>query len=151
MRALVQRVSWAEVSVEGEVVGKIDHGLLVYVGVATDDTAAQVDWLAAKVARLRIFEDEHDKMNRSVRDARGGVLVVTNFTLLANAQKGRRPSFIAAARPQAAEPISESFVQALRSHGVQVATGKFGATMAIRSEADGPVNVVIDTPAVPAE
>jgi D-tyrosyl-tRNA(Tyr) deacylase len=146
MRAIVQRVIWAEVSVGGEVIGRIDHGLLVYVGVAGDDTPRQVQWLAAKVATLRIFEDSQDKMNRSVQDIAGSVLVVTNFTLLADAQKGRRPSFIAAARPEVAKPISDSFVEALRDQGVRVATGEFGAMMTIRSEADGPVNLVIDTP-----
>jgi len=146
VRAVVQRVAWAEVAVDGEVVGKIEQGLLVYVGVATDDTDRQVQWLAAKVANLRIFEDDQDKMNRSVQDIAGGILVVTNFTLLADAQKGRRPSFIAAARPEIAEPISESFVAALRDEGVHVATGKFQAMMAVRSEADGPVNLIIDTP-----
>jgi len=151
MRAVVQRVAWAEVAVDGQVVGRIDRGLLVYIGVADGDTGREADWLAAKVANLRIFEDANDKMNQSVRDVRGGVLVVTNFTLLADAQKGRRPSFAAAARPEAAEPISEEFIQAIGNRGVPVAKGRFGAMMAVRSEADGPVNVIIDTPAVPAE
>jgi D-aminoacyl-tRNA deacylase len=147
MRALVQRVAWAEVLVAGEVVGKIGPGLLTYVAVAYEDTSQQVEWLAEKVANLRIFEDEQGKMNINVRDARGGVLVVTNFTLLADAQKGRRPSFEAAARPETAEPLTEQFLAALRAQGVEVAAGRFGADMAVRSQAAGPVNVIIDTPA----
>ena len=149
MRALVQRVDWAEVQVADEVIGKIGPGLLVYVGAADGDASPQAEWLAEKVANLRIFEDEQGKMNINVRDARGGVLVVTNFTLLADAQKGRRPSFVAAARPETAEPLTREFVAALRRHGVEVATGSFGAMMAVRSQAAGPVNVIIDTPAAP--
>lgn len=151
MRAIVQRVAWAEVHVDGEAIGGVGPGLLVYVGVAIDDTDAQARWLAEKVAHLRIFEDGQGKMNVSVRDARGGVLVVTNFTLMADAQKGRRPSFVAAAPPETAEPLSEAFIAAIRDLGVPVETGRFRATMAIRSEVDGPVNVIIDTPAASAE
>ncbi|MFW6153781.1 MAG: D-aminoacyl-tRNA deacylase [Planctomycetota bacterium] len=149
MRALIQRVAWAEVEVDGAVIGRIDRGLLVYVAAAPGDTDRQVQWLSDKVVNLRIFEDGQGKMNRCVRDARGGVLVVTNFTLMADAQKGRRPSFIGAARPEEAEPLTERFVKAIAASGVPVASGRFGAMMAVRSQADGPVNVMVDAPAVP--
>ena len=146
MRALVQRVGWAEVVVDGRNVGRIEAGLLVYVAVGVDDTQAEAQWLAAKIADLRIFEDEGGKLNMSVRDARGGVLAVSNFTLLADARHGRRPAFADAAPAEQAEPIHEAFVAALRGEALNVATGLFGAHMAIRSRTDGPVNIVIDTP-----
>lgn len=146
MRALVQRVGWAEVVVDGRNVGRIEAGLLVYVAVGLDDTRADAAWLAAKIADLRIFEDEEGKLNMSVRDARGGVLAVSNFTLLADARHGRRPAFADAAPAEQAEPIHEAFVAALRGEALNVATGLFGARMAVRSRTDGPVNVVIDTP-----
>ena len=147
MRALLQRVAEARVTVAGEVVGQIGAGLLVYVGVAPDDTPAAARWLARKVANLRIFADEQDKLNRNVRDARGSVLVVSNFTLLADARRGRRPSFVSAAGGDAAEPLTRAFVDALRGEGLEVATGVFGAMMSIDSQAAGPVNVLVDTPA----
>ena len=150
MRALVQRVAWAEVEVDGEIPGRIDEGLLVYVGVATTDTERQVEWLAEKVANLRIFPDKEAKLNRSVQDVQGGVLVVSNFTLYGDARKGRRPSFIGAAAGEAAEPLTEAFIAALADRGCQVATGRFGAMMRVRSEGAGPVNVIVDTPAASA-
>ena len=145
MRVLVQRVAWAEVEADGQVVGRIEQGLLVYAGVGLTDTPADAQWLAEKVVNLRIFQDEQGKMNRSVRDVGGGVLAVSNFTLLADARKGRRPAFVAAAPFDAARPIHEAFLDALDRQGVQVAAGLFGATMAIRSQAAGPVNVLIDS------
>jgi D-aminoacyl-tRNA deacylase len=149
MRALIQRVAWAEVAVEGQVVGRTGPGLLVYIGAAPTDTLRDAQWLAEKVASLRIFEDENGKLNRSVRDARGGVLVVSNFTLLADAQKGRRPSFAGAASADQAEPLANAFTEALAGQGLGVETGRFGATMAVRSEAAGPVNILLDSPAAP--
>ena len=146
MRALVQRVDWAEVQEGGQVVGKIGPGLLVYVGVGSSDTPAQAAWLARKVADLRIFEDEQGKLNLSVRDARGSVLAVSNFTLLADARKGRRPSFVAAAPAEQALPVHQAFLEALRQAGLPLASGVFGGSMQIRSQAAGPVNVIIDTP-----
>ena len=146
MRALVQRVDWAEVRVAGQTTGQIDRGLLVYVGVATRDTAADAARLAEKVAQLRIFEDEDGKLNLSCRDARGGVLAISNFTILADTRKGRRPAFIAAAQPELAERLYDIFSAALAEQGVQVARGVFRATMQIRSAAAGPVNVLIDVP-----
>ena len=147
MRALVQRVAEAAVEVDGRTVGRIGEGLLVYVGVAVGDTVRQAEWLAEKVAHLRIFRDEQEKLNRSVLDVGGEVLAVSNFTLLADARKGRRPAFVAAAGYEQARPVDEAFVEALRASGVAVATGSFGASMAVFSEGDGPVNIIIDTPA----
>jgi D-tyrosyl-tRNA(Tyr) deacylase len=146
MRVLVQRVRYAEVQVSGQTVGRIDHGLLVYLGVADGDGPEQARWLAEKVSQMRIFEDEDGKMNLSVRDARGGVLVVPSFTLLADARQGRRPTFDAAARPEAARALFEQFAAALETTGLAVARGAFGADMSIRSDADGPVNILLDSP-----
>ena len=146
MRALVQRVAWAEVEVDGRIVGRIERGLLVYAAVGLDDTGEDAEWLAEKIANLRVFEDDQGKLNVSVRDARGGVLAVSNFTLLADARKGRRPAFVAAADFEQARPIDQAFCEALRRQGVSVQTGVFGAKMAVRSQAAGPVNVIIDSP-----
>jgi len=146
MRALVQRVAWAEVVVDDRIVSGIERGLLVYVGVSVDDTNKDADWLAEKIANLRVFDDEKGKLNLSVQDAPGGVLAVSSFTLLADARKGRRPAFVAAAGIEQAQPIHEAFVAGLRRRGVMVETGVFGAKMAIRSQAIGPVNVIIDSP-----
>ena len=144
MKAVIQRVRWAEVYVDGRVIGRVERGLLVYVGVAAGDTAKEAAKLADKVANLRIFEDEAGKLNRSVQDARGGVLAISNFTLLADARKGRRPAFIGAAPQEAAGPVFEVFVTAVGAAGVPVQQGLFGASMQIRSEADGPVNILLD-------
>jgi D-tyrosyl-tRNA(Tyr) deacylase len=144
MKAVVQRVRWAEVEVEGRVVGRIERGLLVYAGVAVGDTLQEARRLADKVANLRIFQDDAGKLNLSVQDARGGVLAVSNFTLLADARKGRRPAFVGAAGQEVAGPIFDGFVAALRAAGLTVGQGVFGATMHIRSEADGPVNILLD-------
>ena len=146
MRAVVQRVAWAEVEVDGRVVGRIGKGLLVYVGVGVDDGPAEADWLASKLAGLRIFTDREGKLNLSVKEVGGAVLAISNFTLLADARKGRRPTFAAAAAAEQAEPVHEAFLAALRRQGVDVQTGVFGAKMAIRSQADGPVNIIVDSP-----
>ncbi len=146
MRALIQRVGEAEVVADGQVVGRIGRGLLVYVGVGVGDTDRQAEWLAEKVAHLRIFEDDEGKLNRSVHDVQGQVLVVPNFTLLADARKGRRPAFVAAAGFDEARAVNEAFAAALRARGLTVATGRFGTQMHIRSQADGPVNILLDTP-----
>jgi D-tyrosyl-tRNA(Tyr) deacylase len=139
-------VQWAQVQVGAEIVGQIRHGLLVYSGIAPSDSLQDVRNMAQKIVTLRIFEDEQGKMNRSVRDARGGVLAVSNFTLLADARKGRRPEFGAAAPAEAAAPLHEAFVAAIRASGLTVASGVFGADMIIRSAADGPVNIILDMP-----
>ena len=149
MRAIVQRVAHAEVEVDSAQVGRIDRGLLVYLGVGVDDGPEDARRLADKVARLRIFADGQGKMNLSVRDVGGGVLAIPNFTLMADARKGRRPAFVAAAGPQQAEPLYEVFLDALRDLGCEAAAGKFRAHMDIRSTADGPVNIILEMP--PAE
>ena len=146
MRVLIQRVRSADVQVAGRSVGRIDRGLLVYVGVKAGDGVEQARWLAEKVAQMRIFEDEGGKMNLSVQDVRGGVLAVPSFTLLADARQGRRPAFDAAARPEAARAMFEQFTAALHEAKLPVAQGVFGAEMLIRSDADGPVNIVLDSP-----
>ena len=145
MRALVQRVDWAEVLVGGQIAGQIDRGLLVYVGVAAGDTEADAARLAEKVAQLRVFEDDGGKMNLSCRDVRGGVLAVSNFTLLADTRKGRRPAFTAAAPPELAQRLYEAFLAALAGQSVQVERGVFRASMIVRSAAAGPVNVIVET------
>lgn len=146
MRAVVQRVRQAKVTVAGEVVGEIAGGWLVLLGVAPTDTQKQVDWLTEKVANLRAFNDADGKMNLSVQDVRGSVLVVSQFTLYGDCLKGRRPGFTGAAQPAIAEPLYEAFVTALKMLGVPVATGRFGADMQVELLNDGPVTFVIDTP-----
>src|SRR5205809_459017 len=131
MRAVLQRVSRARVLVGDEVVGAIEHGLLLLLAVAPEDTETEVRWLADKIVNLRIFRDDADKMNRSVGDVGGGVLVVSQFTLYGDCRKGRRPSFIGAAGPEIAVPLYEAFVNAVRALGVPVTTGRFGAMMQV--------------------
>ena len=145
MRAVVQRVKEARVTVDGEAVGGIGPGLLVYLGVGDQDGDADLGYLAEKVAGLRIFEDEAGLMNRSVVEAGGQVLVVSQFTLYGDCRKGRRPSFVRAARPEAAEPIYERFVARLRETGLAVATGRFAAMMDVASVGDGPVTILLDS------
>jgi D-tyrosyl-tRNA(Tyr) deacylase len=144
LRAVCQRVSEARVRVDGRAVGEIGAGLCVLLGVARGDTAALCERLAAKTARLRIFPDDAGRFDRSLLDVGGGALVVSQFTLLADAAKGNRPSFSDAAPPEEAEPIYESFCQALRDLGVEVQTGVFGAKMAVELVNDGPVTIVLD-------
>ena len=144
MRAVVQRVSSARVEVAGEVVGAIDSGLLVLLGVAPTDTEADAEALAAKLVGLRIFRDEQDKMNLSVADVGGGVLVISQFTLYGNARKGRRPSFIEAAPPEIAEPVVDATVAAIEALGLPTATGRFGADMAVSLTNDGPVTLILE-------
>ena len=146
MRAVLQRVSFAEVETEGRTVGRIDRGLLAYVGVAVSDTPDEATGLARKVAGMRIFEDEQDKLNLSVQDVGGKLLVIPNFTLQADTRKGRRPAFVDAAPAQQAEPLHETFRAELRRLGCEVETGVFGAPMTIRSTAEGPVNVMALSP-----
>lgn len=146
MRAVIQRVTRAAVRVGDEVVGAIDHGLLVLLGVAPDDGDEDVRWLAEKVARLRIFADDEGRFARSVVDIGGRCLVVSQFTLFASTRKGTRPGFSAAAPPEVAIPHYEAFCAALAaSTGAPVATGRFGAAMAVESVNDGPVTLVVDT------
>ena len=145
MRAVIQRVSQASVSVDGETVGAIKRGFLVLVGVTHGDTRAEADWLARKIAGLRLFEDEAGKMNLGLADISGAVLVVSQFTLYGDARKGRRPDFLQAARPEQAEPLITYFVDQLRVQGVTVATGQFQAHMQVALVNDGPVTLWLDT------
>lgn len=144
MRALIQRVSQASVAVDGEIVGAIDRGLVVLLGVTHGDTEEEADWLARKIAGLRIFEDQEGRMNVGLLDAGGEALVVSQFTLYANASKGRRPSFVDAAPPEVAEPLVSYFVDALREHRVPVEEGVFGAMMMVEIHNDGPVTLMLE-------
>lgn len=145
MRAVLQRVRRAKVTVGDETTGEVGPGWLVLLGVAPADTATEVNWLAEKVANLRAFADDAGKMNRSVQDAGGAVLVVSQFTLYGDCRKGRRPGFTGAAPPAVAEPLYEAFVTALKALGVPTATGRFAADMQVELVNDGPVTFVIDT------
>ncbi|MFQ5730996.1 MAG: D-aminoacyl-tRNA deacylase [Planctomycetaceae bacterium] len=145
MRAVVQRVSRARVTVAGEVAGRIERGLLVLLGVAVDDSQDDVIDMARKVAGLRVFEDGDGRMNLSLADAGGAVLVVSQFTLLGDCRKGRRPSFVRAARPARAEELYRSFVAELAGRGIAVATGRFQEQMDVELVNDGPVTLLLDS------
>jgi D-aminoacyl-tRNA deacylase len=144
MRAVVQRISRARVTVDGSPAAEIAAGLLVFVGVANDDGPGDVEYIATKTRELRIFPDGDGRMNRSVVDSGGAVLVVSQFTLYGDAARGRRPSFIDAARPETAIPLYQQFVAALRDRGLEVATGEFGAAMQVAIHNDGPVTLILD-------
>ena len=144
MRTVIQRVTRGAVSVEGRLVSEIGRGLVILAGVGKGDEEAQADWLAEKIANLRIFEDEAGKMNRSVLDIGGSALVVSQFTLYADAQKGRRPSFIDAALPDQAEPLVAYFAKRLQFYGVPTQTGVFRAHMVVEIHNDGPVTIVLE-------
>jgi D-tyrosyl-tRNA(Tyr) deacylase len=145
MRALLQRVSQASVTVDGKIVGEIGQGLLVLLGVGHDDGEAQVKTLVNKIVNMRIFEDEEGKMNRSLLDIGGSALVVSQFTLYADIRKGRRPSFIDAAHPTVAEPLVERFKEAVTAYDIPVAGGVFGADMDVALINDGPITIWIDS------
>ena len=145
MRAVVQRATGCRIEVEGELKAELEKGLLVYLGVTSDDDQESVRYVSEKVANLRIFEDENGKMNRSVLDIGGGVCVVSQFTLYGDTRKGRRPSYNRAAPPDIATPVYESFVSALESRGLQVETGTFGAVMQVSYTNSGPVTILIDS------
>jgi D-tyrosyl-tRNA(Tyr) deacylase len=145
MRAVVQRVSAARVRVDESIVGAIDHGLVVFVGVGPDDREADVEYIAGKVHDVRIFPDEAGKMNRSVVESGGAVLVVSQFTLYGDVRRGRRPSFIGAAPPQQANQLYEAVVATLRARGLTVATGVFQADMKVELVNDGPVTLILDS------
>ena len=144
MRAVVTRVNEASVEIDGKIVGEISRGLLILLGAAEGDEEKDIKYITDKCLTLRIFEDENDKMNRSVTDVGGELLVVSQFTLLGDVRKGRRPSFIAAGDPKRAEIIYEAAVERLRGSGLKVATGKFGANMQVSSVNDGPVTILLD-------
>ncbi len=144
MRVLLQRVKEASVTVDEEIVGSIDAGYLLLVGVTHEDTEAEVNWLADKVAGLRVFEDADEKMNLSIQDIAGKVLSVSQFTLYGDTLKGRRPAFTQAAKPDVAETLYEKFNDRLRTHGLVVETGKFGAMMDVALVNDGPVTLMLE-------
>ena len=144
MRVLLQRVARAEVRVDGRSTGRIDRGYLLLLGITHDDDEARLVWMAEKVAGLRLFSDAEDKMNLSLADVGGAVLVVSQFTLYGDGAKGRRPSFIDAARPEVAIPLYERFIALLRERGLTVATGEFGAMMQVELINDGPVTLWLE-------
>ena len=146
MRLVYQRVSSASVTVDGAVIGQIEKGAVLLLGVGVDDTESDADLLAKKAAELRVFEDDNGKMNLSLLDVGGGALVVSNFTLYGHCRHGRRPEFLGAARPDTAVPLYEYFVRSLKALGVaRVETGEFGADMALQIGGDGPVTLILDS------
>lgn len=145
MRAVIQRVTRAQVSVDGEVVGKIAHGLLVFLGVAKTDTLADADYLAAKIVGLRIFDDANGKMNLSAGEVNGALLVVSQFTLYGDLRRGKRPSFDDAAPPEPARELYEYFVERIRAAGLRCETGRFQAMMQVELVNDGPVTILLDS------
>lgn len=145
MRAVVQRVSRARVTVDGDVVGQIGPGYVVLLGVAREDDEAAADYMADKIAGLRVFEDEAGKMNRSIQDAGGAILAISQFTLYGDVRRGRRPGFDRAGRPEQAEPLYERFVARLRAMGLHVETGRFQTHMEVELVNDGPVTILIDS------
>ena len=146
MRAVVQRVLSSSVSVDGQIVGQIGQGFNILLGVGQGDGQKQVEWLAEKIAHLRIFEDENAKMNLSLKDINGSALVISQFTLYGNCEKGRRPSFTDAAHPTTAKKLYEDFVEELKKYAIPVETGIFQADMKVEITNDGPVTMIIETP-----
>jgi D-tyrosyl-tRNA(Tyr) deacylase len=144
MRLVLQRVSRAAVRIDQQVIGEVGRGYCILVGLTHTDTLAEVQWMAEKVVGLRLFADAEGKMNLGLGEIGGALLVISQFTLYGNAEKGRRPSFIDAARPEVAEPLYEEFVARLRGFGVTVATGRFGAMMEVEIHNDGPVTLVLE-------
>ena len=144
MRVVLQRVTEASVTIDGLEVGRIERGFCLLVGFTEGDTSDDVAWMAAKIAGLRLFADEHGKMNLALADVGGAVLVVSQFTLYGDVRKGRRPSFISAARPETAIPLYQEFLGALRGLGLTVASGEFGAMMAVKIHNDGPVTFLLE-------
>ena len=145
MRALVQRVTFGSVRIDDEVVGQIGPGLVILLGVKNGDSDSDAEYLAAKCVNLRIFADEAGDMNRSLLETGGEALVISQFTLYGDTRKGRRPSFIDAARPEISEPLYEKFVEAIRKFDVRVATGRFGAMMLVEIHNDGPVTLMLES------
>lgn len=145
MRVVVQKVTEASVSVDGETIGKIGMGFMLLVGIGKDDAQEDVHYLVRKVSNLRVFEDEEGRMNRSLKDVDGAILSISQFTLFADTKKGNRPSFINAAPPELGEALYQTFNESLRAEGFLVASGKFGAHMAVSLINDGPVTILIDS------
>ncbi len=146
MRSVVQRVSRASVTIDGEEVGRIGRGLVVLLGIHAGDTSKDLRWMTDKILNLRIFEDDDGKMNHSLFDIDGEVLIVSQFTLYGDCRKGRRPGYSSAARPEIAEPLYEQFVENVRQNGIITATGKFQAMMNVELINDGPVTLIVDSP-----
>lgn len=144
MRAVIQRVSMAKVTVESKIIGEIQKGLLILLGITTDDTEEKADWLAEKAASLRVFPDSTGKMNLDLVESGGAILVISQFTLYADCSKGRRPSFLSAARPEIAEPLYEQFIRKLRLLGINTHTGKFGVDMKVELVNDGPLTLIAE-------
>lgn len=145
MKVVVQRVKSASVQVDNEITGSIKKGLMLLVGIHQDDTKEQLEWMCNKILKLRIFEDENEKMNLSVQDVNGGILVISQFTLYGDARKGTRPSYIEAARPDKAEPMYEEMIEFFKKHSeLNIETGKFGAGMKVELINDGPVTLVLE-------
>ncbi|HBZ37628.1 MAG TPA: D-tyrosyl-tRNA(Tyr) deacylase [Balneola sp.] len=145
MKVVIQRVKSASVTVRNEITGAIEEGLLLLVGIHQDDTKEQLEWMCEKILKLRIFEDEEEKMNLSVSDVGGGLLVVSQFTLYGNTKKGTRPSFIEAAKPDKAEPMYEEMISYFKEHSdLSIQTGKFGAMMDVELINDGPVTLILE-------
>lgn len=145
MKAVIQRARDASVTIDGEVTGAIDHGLVVLLGVTHDDTMEDVKYVVNKIINLRIFEDENEKMNLSLKDIGGSILSISQFTLYADTRKGRRPSFVNAAKPDLANELYEEFNEELRKENIHVETGEFGAMMDVRLTNAGPVTIIIDS------
>jgi D-tyrosyl-tRNA(Tyr) deacylase len=145
MRILLQRVSEASVKIEGKINGQIEQGLLLLVGICAEDSQEDIDWLIQKIVNMRIFSDENGKMNLSIQDIQGSILVISQFTLHASTKKGNRPSFIDAARPEIAIPLYNLFIQKLQSSDLKVETGIFGADMKVSLVNDGPVTIWLDS------
>ncbi|MDQ0429962.1 D-tyrosyl-tRNA(Tyr) deacylase [Planomicrobium stackebrandtii] len=145
MRVVLQRSKGASVTVGGDITGAISSGYVLLVGITHEDTERDADYLAGKIAQLRLFEDEEGKMNRSILDNGGEILSISQFTLYGDVKKGRRPSFVSAARPETAEPLWHAFNEALRSHGLVVETGIFGAMMDVQLINDGPVTIMVES------
>lgn len=145
MRGVIQRVSRASVTIDGEITGKIKQGLVVLLGIRAKDGKRDVEWMAEKVVHLRIFEDQQGKMNRSLTDIDGEMLIISQFTLYGDCRKGRRPGFSNAAPPEQAEPLYEEFIDAVQQHGITTATGTFQADMAVELVNDGPVTLLLDS------
>ncbi len=145
MRSVVQRVKHAKVTVDNKIIGQIEQGIMLLIGIEDSDDEKDLEYMADKVINLRIFEDEEGKMNKSLIDVNGSILVVSQFTLQGDARKGRRPSFIAAARPEKAIPLYEDFINRLKEHGIRTQTGEFGADMEVLICNDGPVTILLDS------
>ncbi len=145
MRAVVQRAASAHVEVEGEIIGKIDKGLVVLLGISNEDTEEDLNYLTKKISKLRIFDDEDGVMNRSVMDIGGEILLISQFTLYGDGRKGNRPSYVRAAKGEVSEPLYESMIEKLRELDIHVETGEFGADMKVNLVNDGPVTILLDS------